>query len=250
MAYLKLKKDGFHITRNLLDHAAFNDWWEAEGKPIHYDMMQRLRARWFFGGRRVRRRLYRAARRVFDPLAPFAIDLEHCLDELPEVVAKIGVAIRRRGHRDLFTVEESRAIVVIPRGIVRNDYDVRLVRALSDSPHASAFPGLVRRLVRPLANEAEGLLFAQVARGRDGVGAGKNAVLLDVDNAFRWRINGTDGHYYVALNEEEVDFSNRRARRRFRSDVEEMLRAQEVFLRRMDGQTRQRVAEPFRLTKV
>lgn len=250
MTYLKLKRDGYHITRNLLDRGAFNDWWEAEGKPIHYDMLRRLKARWFFGGLRVRRRLRRAALRVFDPLAPFAIDLEHCLDELPEVVAKIGVAIRRRGHRDLFTVEDSRAVVVIPRGIICNDYEVRLVRALGDSPHASAFPGLVRRLVRPLAAEAESLLFAQVARGKDGVGAGKNALLVGVDDAFRWRINGTDGHYYVALQEEETDFSNRRTRRRFRSDVEEMLNAQEVFLRRMDGQTRQRVAQPFRLTKV
>jgi hypothetical protein len=249
VSYLKLKKDGFHITRNLLDRAAFGKWWNAEGRAVHYDMLLRLRARWFFGQRRVRRRLYRAACRVFDPVAPFAITLEHHLDELPVVICRIGLAIRRRRHQDLYTVDETAAVIVIPRGIVRNDYEVRLAKLLSDSPHAAGFPGLARRLVRPLALEAEELLFQGLCKGRDAKDAGEDALLIGVDDAFRWRINGTDGHYYLALSCAGTDLSNRKARKRFRSEAEEVRRAQDLFLKRMDTLQRRAAAEPFRLVR-
>lgn len=246
MSYLKLKKDGFHITRNLLDRDAFGEWWNAEGRSVQLDVRHRLRVPWFFGRRRVRKRLHRAARRVFDPMAPFALSLEPYLDELPVVICKIGLAIRRRRHKDLYTVDENASIIVIPRGIVRNDFEVRLAKQLSDSPHAAAFPGLARRIVRPLALEAEDLLFRSLSRGRDGTEAGEDALLLGVDETFRWRINRTDGHYYLAVSGTGADLSNRRERRKFRSEAEEVLRAQELFLQHMDPLQRAAAAEPFR----
>jgi hypothetical protein len=249
VSYLKLKKDGFHIARNLLDHEAFYEWWKAEGRAVHFDMLLRLRARWLFGQRRVRRRLYRAARRVFDPVAPFALTLEHQLDELPVVICKIGLAIRRRRHQDLYTIDDNAAVIVIPRGIVRNDYEVRVAKQLSDSPHAAGFPGLARRIVRPLALEAEKLLFEALSRRRDVKDAGEDALLLGVDDTFRWRINGTDGHYYLAVSTTGADLSNRKMRRKFRSDAEEVRRAQDLFLERMDHLQRRAAANPFQLAR-
>jgi hypothetical protein len=248
LSYLKLRNDGFHIARNLIDAHTFRDWWKSDGKAVQYDMMLRIRARWFFGARRVRRRLFRAARRVFDPVAPFALELEQHLDDLPSVVGKIGLAIRKRGHRDFYTTEKDTAVIVIPRGIVRNDYEVRLVKLLSDSPHASAFPGLARRIVRHIADEAEELLFESLSRARDPMDAGERALLLGVDPAFRWRINGTDGHYYMAWSNGDEDISSRRARKRFRAAAEEVRNAHEEFLRNMGSKHRNAAARPFQLT--
>lgn len=246
MTYLRLKKDGFRVARNLLDPHAFREWWKKEGKSVHYDMLLRTRARWFFGARRVRRRLRRAACRVFDRSAPFALDLERRLDEMPTLITRLGLAIRRRGYCDLYTVDDTRAVIVVPRGVVRNDVAAILTRDLSDAPSAAGFPGLARRLVPALAAEAEQLLFECVRRGHDAATTEGNSLLLAVDTDFRWRINGIDGHYYLGLETAtDADLSDRRARKRFRAEIEESLRAQEVFLKRLDGVKRAAMAEPF-----
>jgi len=246
VTYLKLKKDGFHVARNLLDPHAFREWWKAEGKSIHYDMLQHTRVRWFFGARRVQRRLRRAASRVFDRSAPFAIDLEQRLSEMPALIGKIGLAIRRRGYCDLYTIQETRAVIVVPRGVVRNDVAAILTRDLSESPTAAAFPGLARRIVPALAAEAEELLFENVRRGREAAAATDNGLLLSVDANFRWRINGTDGHYFLGLETSpDTNLNDRRKRRQFRAEIEEMRRAQEVFLKRLDSVKRSAIAEPF-----
>jgi hypothetical protein len=246
LTYLKLKKDGYHVARNLIDSAAFRDWWKSEGRSIHYDMLLHTRARWFFGPQRVRRRLQRAARRVFDRAAPFALELEKRLDDMPSVICKLGLAIRRRGYRDLYTVESTRAVIVIPRGVVCNDFAAMLTRDLSESPSAAGLPGLARRILPALAAEAEALLFEHVGRGRDATDSDGKGMLLAVDSDFRWRINGTDGHYYLGLETEPgTDLGDRRARKRFRSEMGEMLRAQQVFLKRLDGVKRTAIAEPF-----
>jgi hypothetical protein len=246
VTYLKLKKDGFHVVRNLLDHRAFREWWKSDGKPVRRDMLRRTRARWFFGPQRVRRRLMRAACRVFDRAAPFALELERRLDDMPTLITRIGLAIRRRGYRDLYTVEATRAVIVVPRGVVRNDFAAILTRDLAGSPGAAGFPGLARRLTPALAAEAEELLFESVRRGRDATDSAGTGLLLAVDPDFRWRINGTDGHYYLGLETApDIALADRRARKRFRSDMEEMLHAQEVFLKRLDGVKRSALAEPF-----
>jgi len=242
-----MKRNRYRIARNLLDGNAFCDWWKSEGKAVHYDLLLRTRARWFFGAHRARRRLERAAKRVFDPAAPFALELERYLDDLPAVVRRIGLAIRRRGHCDLFTVDGDKTIIVIPRGIVKNDFTTILMRELADSPHAGGLPGLARRLLPVLAEEAEDLLFKNVLKGRDSVDKDGGAFLLAVDPNFRWAIQGTNGHYFLAMTSDDVDFSNRRSRRRFRADVSDILHAQQVFLKRMDGVKRAAVAEPFRV---
>lgn len=165
---------------------------------------------------------------------------------MPTVICKLGLAIRRRGYRDLYTIDDTRAVIVVPRGIVRNDFAAMLTRDLSDSPSTAGLPGLARRLLPALASEAEALLFEHVRRGRDATDSDGRGLLLAVDSEFRWRINGTDGHYYLGLETEPgADLGDRRRRKRFRSEMREMLCAQEVFLKRLDSVKRAAIAEPF-----
>lgn len=243
MNVLKLRRGEFRVARTMIDRATFREWIAQEGKLAQLEVWRGMRARWFFGRRRASRVLYKAARRALDPHTVFALDMAKKLDEFPMIARKLALAIRRRRYRDLYSANGEHVLVVIPRGVVQNDFAAFLVRELAAAPQLEGLPGLARRVLEPIAREAESLMFSSLQR-RGGLvdGTGKGA-LMGVDAGYRWRINGIDGHYYYACT--ELDLTRRRELKRFRSDMEEFLRAQEIHLRRMRNADRVAVVEEF-----
>lgn len=245
MAVLKLKKDGFDVARQPVDRALFEEWLRGPGTMVRGDTRKGLTCRWFFGSLRAKGILRRAARRLFAPGGDFANALEEELNDFPDFIRKMSNIIRRRGVVQLQSYDSQRGIVIVPRGLVCNDFARHLQNELCDDRSVAGFPGLARMVIAAIAKEAEDMFFAAVLRGRRPVDSTGRGVLLDADPDYRWRINGTDGHYVFGHTAEDEDLNDRRARKRFESRMEEIHQAQQIYLLRLDGHERAALAGSF-----
>lgn len=212
------------------------------------ESLQNTRFRWCFGNRRAKRRLRRAARDAFRPGGTFAGAVEKQLNRLPVVVRGCAVGIQRAGHRQLCTFDAEKTLSVVPRGVVRNDFRVLVIRELAGMPHVRPFAGLTERVLAETALEAEQALFEVVAKGRQLVDETGRGVIMGVDRDFRWRLNGADGHYYYAASlEEAADLTGSRERRRFIASIRELYHGQAVHLKRMRAEEIVETADVFRV---
>ncbi|MDH4036294.1 MAG: hypothetical protein OEX18_00560 [Candidatus Krumholzibacteria bacterium] len=170
------------------------------------------------------------------------------LGQLPRVVRGCAIGIQRTGHRQLCTFDPTAAIVVVPRGVVRNDIKVLLVRELAGLAQVRDFNGLTERVLSWAAIGAETALFDYIARGKQHVDESGRGIILGGDSDFRWNINATNGHYYYAASlEERVDLTGSRERRRFLAGIRELYQGQTVHLKRMRAEEARETAEAFRL---
>jgi hypothetical protein len=226
----------------------FDEWLVGEGRSAMREALRNTHIRWFFGNSRARRRLHRSVRIAFRPGGTFhAATVKH-LNQLPVVVRACAVAIQRTGHRQLCTFDPTAAIVVVPRGVVRNDIRVILVRELTGLSQVRDFNGLTERVLAWAAIGAETALFDYIARGRQHVDESGRGMILGADSDFRWNINATNGHYYYATSlEERVDLTGGRERRRFLNGIRELYQGQTVHLKRMRADEARETAEAFRL---
>lgn len=247
MAILKFKQGQFQVARQIMDARLFDAWVAAEGRGI---FAERYRALYFpklLGRFRTRYLIQREMRRVLAPKARFAAMLAQELDELPLFVRKIAHTIRRRGFKDLMTVDGHRSVLVIPRGIIQQDFVVMLKKELGESRELAAFPGLANRVLSMAGREAEELLFEELSKGRPHPDSSGRGVLLDVDRSFRWRINNLDGHYYYAFTQDESEMlTDARTLKRFRNAMKEAMQAQVVHLKRLPDHERTALADAFK----
>jgi hypothetical protein len=241
---LKLNKNRFRVARTLVNGPVFDEWLRSEGVRTWRHAQEQLSARWFFGKRRARNQLLKAAQRELSPNASFAERLTVELNKLPEFIGRNASNIRRRNLKDLYTIHEERTLVVVPRGIVHHDFGVTLVRALEGAPELDPFPGLARRVLQAAGEEAERLLFNDVEkRGLYPETLGRGAVVA-VDRDVKWQINGFDGHYVFGWTADEtVKLTEGRSLRRFKGRIKEALKGQHVHLVRLNGMDRRHIVE-------
>jgi len=222
----------------------FDEWLASGGVRPWRHAQEQLSACWFFGKQRARNQLFKEAKRELSPNASFAERLTVELNKLPDFIGRQASSIRRRNLKDLYTIHEERTLVIVPRGIVHNDYGVTLVRALEDAPELDAFPGLARRVLQSMGKEAERLLFNDIEkRGLYPESCGRGAVIA-VDRDVKWQLNGFDGHYVFGWTADEtVKLTDGRSLKRFKGRVKEALKGQQVHLVRLNGHQRQHVVE-------
>lgn len=231
MNVLRFSKDGFSVRRTLLSRDIFNAWTEAEGKPVLHKTLAGMRWRWFFGNIRAIRSLNRAVRRALHPRSPFAQALEQHLNRLPAIIRTIAVLIIQKGYSDLYSIDTTQALVVVPRGIVRNDFRRELFKQLEGGAELKPFAGLSRRLLDVLAADAELLLFSYIQNGKTYVDSDYRGVFLGTDLSYGWKLNGFDGHYYYAFTlKQGGDLKNKRILRRFKADMTDILIGQKRYL--------------------
>jgi hypothetical protein len=234
MPMLKWKRSRFNVTDCLLDRATFDAWISKEGGLAWLGEFRRTRARWFFGRRRARRNLYRRARALLQSDGPFARAVERRLNRLPQIIHKIAVFLRRKGYSDFYSIDASRALFVIPRGLVESELIVVLAEELSAARQLQTLEGLSIRVLKDVSRTAEGVFFEYLMRGRQYVDPDGRGIILSVDPGFRWRLSELDGHYYYACPAKHIDLNNRGQLRRFKSEMEEIVFGQRVYLNRLD----------------
>lgn len=246
MSVLKLRKDQFKIARQTLDRRTFDEWINDEGRHVHLEAYKAASARWFFGKARARQKLYKIARKALTPQAPFVKQLENNLQDFTVVIRKLAVAIRKRGHKDLSSADNMKALVVVPRGIIQVDFRLYVQKNLADSPYLTQFPGLARRVIEVVTREAESRLFHFLEKGGQQVDATKKGLLMGVDRVFPWKLNESDGHYYYAYTGSEYQaLTDKKTLRQFTESMEEVMYGQAVYLKRLNSLQRAEVTETF-----
>lgn len=246
MSAIKWKNDEFQVTRCLLDRATFDRWLANDGRAMLKSELERTRLRWIFGRARARRRLWRPARDLFSPRSGYSVTVKRRLDRLPELVRRMGLVIKRSGHRDLFSIDRGQALVVVPRAAVRNDFALLLSRELGKSPVLGRFESLAALVLGRTANEAESVFFRHLAKGRLHVDAGGRGMILEVDAKYAWQLDGIDGHYYYGYADAKTNLKQNGNLRRFRQDMKELLYAQSVYLHRLRRPDIREIGDAFR----
>jgi hypothetical protein len=250
LAIVSCKKNVFRIIGNPVSPDDFHAWLAAEGRSNMREALRNTRCKWWFGNRRARRVLHRNVRTAFRPGGTFSNAMAKQLSRLPIVVRSTAIGIQKSGHRQLYTFDATTSLSVVLRGVVRNDYKVLMVKELAQMPHVQPFPGLAERVIAKVALEAEDRFFEFMARGRPYVDESGRGIILEVDRDFRWRLDGTNGHYfYAASMDEGVDLTSNKERRRFMGTIKEMVQAQTVFLARMRAEEVAEMREGFRLKR-
>lgn len=247
---LKWKRTEFVITGDVMTQGMFEAWADEEGRAALRDALRRTSNRWFFGDRRARRLLRKEARLAFGSRGTFAGMLKKQLDQLPLLVRSCAIIIRRSGYQPLNTIDGNRGLCVVPRGVLQNDFRVQLLRELVDLPQVRAFRGLTERVITAAAVESEAILFDFLTKNTlvDATGRG---LIIDVDREFRWKINGSDGHYYYAYStEEKVDLAAKKESKRFVSAMQESLKGQSVYLKRLSGSEVADIAEALQMRRI
>jgi hypothetical protein len=252
MGAVRLKHGRFEITGWLFDRGIFNEWVLREGRSAYLRHWKTLPARWFFGRRRARARVYREIRRLLQPGSTFARSLGRRLDQIAPLVREIAWATVERKYKDLFSISGGDGLVVVPRGAVRGDFSRLLLAAFENFPGFAELPGLSKRVLEPVASEAEGLFFERICNQRgllvDGDGVGG---IFGADPACPWDINACDGHYFYTYTfREGEDLRDRDAQRRFESEMKEFRRAQEVHLTRLTGYEKALIRESYNVGDV
>jgi hypothetical protein len=228
------KRGEFKVTRHPLTSTAFDAWLASDGKRALRDALRNTRQRWFFGTTRARRRLYREARTAFRPRGTFAEAMKKHAEELPAIVRACAIAIRKGAFGHMSTFDSDHCLCVVPRSIIQNDFRTRMLRELSSLAQVQAFQGLTQDIVSATAMDVEASLFRYLAKKAPLVEATGHGLIVEVDAEFPWKLGGSEGHYVFAwTNDELMDLSNRRDRRRFLSAIAEMRDAQSVYLKRM-----------------
>lgn len=170
------------------------------------------------------------------------------LNRLPVVVRGCAAGIQKSGNRQLCTFDAEKTLAVVPRGVVRYDFRILAVRELASLAQVKAFSGLTERVVAATALEAEQVLFDVVAKGRQLVDETGRGIIMGGDRDFRWKLNGTDGHYYYAASlDGKADLTNSRDRRRFLAAMRELYQGQTVHLKRMRAEEVSETTEAFRI---
>ncbi|NIO28560.1 MAG: hypothetical protein GTO29_08405 [Candidatus Latescibacteria bacterium] len=247
MNALQFKKDEFKVTKQLLSREWFQKWLEEEGTSVLYDLMKYTRIRWFFGKRRAKRSLYRSAKKALKPRTPFVLKLEKHLNQLPNIIRKIGIVIKREGFKDLYSADSTQALVVVPRGIVQHDFTRHLLKELADADDLSGFWGLSKRILKEIATESEQLFFEHLTKGKHFVDPDCKGVFLEADPAYAWRLNEADGHYYYAYSTKHgKNLSKKKELKQFKSEMGEVLVGQKRHLKRLEPHQIFEIAETFR----
>jgi hypothetical protein len=228
------KRNQFTVKRNPVTQAAFDHWMSRDGKAAVREALRNTRQRWFFGERRARHRLFEEARTAFRPRSTFSEALTKRAGELPAMIRSCAIAIRRGAFGHMSTFDSDNCLCVVPRAIVQNDFRLRMLRELSSLPQVQAFRGLTEEIISRASMDAEASFFEYLGKKAPMVDATGHGLILDVDAEFPWKLGGSEGHYVFAWsNDERIDLTNRRDRRRFLSSIEEMREAQGVYLKRM-----------------
>jgi hypothetical protein len=228
------KRGEFKVTRHPLTSTAFDHWLSRDGKSALRDAMRNTSQRWFFGATRARRRLYGDARTAFRPRGTFSEAMTKRANELPAVVRSCALAIRKGAFGHMSTFDSDHCLCVVPRSIIQNDFRVRMLRELSSLPQVQAFHGLTEDIVSAAAVDAEASLFQYLGKKTPLVDETGHGLIVEVDAEFPWKLGGSEGHYVFAWsNDERLDLTNRRDRRRFLTAIAEMRDAQSVYLKRM-----------------
>ena len=228
------KRGEFKVRRNPVTPSAFDHWLTREGKHALRDALRNTSQRWFFGSTRARRRLYGDARNAFRPRGTFCEAMKKRADQLPLVVRSCSLAIRKGAFGHMSTFDSDHCLCVVPRSIIQHDFRLRMLRELSSFPQVQIFHGLTEEIVSAAAMDAEASLFHYLVRHSPLVDATGHGMIVEVDGEFPWRLGGSEGHYVFSwTNDERLDLSSRRDRRRFLSAISEMRDAQSVYVKRM-----------------
>jgi exopolyphosphatase/pppGpp-phosphohydrolase len=248
MATIRWKREEFTIVGQLLHRTTFNEWIKKEGSLVLHQQLKRTRARWFFGKSRARRALHKTAKKALRRDGWFARMLKRRLDELPKVIRKVSVAIKRNGHKDLLSIASDRGLVVVPRAVALNEFVGFLNDELARADVLAKFEGLASRVLEDVARETESLFFKHFEKGnRQLVDSSGKGAIIGVDKEFNWRLNKINGHYFYAYTQDdEGDLSSKRNVRRFKSDMKEVLQGQQVYLRRLQSMEVVAISDAFR----
>lgn len=251
MAMLKWKRIEFAVTGEIMTRNMYDTWVDEGGRAALRDVLKRTPNRWFFGDRRARRHLHKEAKAAFNPRGTFAGMMKKQLDQLPLLVRGCAIVIRRSGYQPLNTVDGNRGLCVVPRGVLQKDFKAQLARELVDLPQVRSFGGLTERVITAAAAEAEAILFDFLEKGNPLVDSSGRGLIIGVDRDFRWKVNGADGHYYYAYStEERIDLAVKKECKRFVSSMQESLKGQSVYLKRLAGNEVADIAEALQLRRM
>jgi hypothetical protein len=250
MSMLRWKNAQFKIVGQPLTQATFAGWINSDGRKVLDQAVRELPWRWFFGRKRARRSLFKKARIVMKPTGEFSQALKTTLDELPTIVRGLGIVIKKREYRDLYSADAVMALVTTPRAIVQGEFLRHVQEKLSVFPGLIRFEGLTKHVLAAAAKQAEDAFFRAIEKGEQYIHDKGQSIILGVNAAFSWRQKNADGHYYIGYaGKNGMDLTKRKDMKQFKSEMSDVLAGQERHLRRLNLDERAAVADALRTGK-
>lgn len=247
MGALKWKSSQFKVVRQPLTKEIFAGWINTDGKAVLERELREMPVRWFFGRRRAHRSLFKNARQLTKPDTDFSRVLKKNLDEVPTLLRKIGILIKKRAYHDLYSADATMALVVVPRAVAQQEFTTFLLGSLGVFPGLVRYDGLSKHVLRAVGKEAEELFFQAIKKGEQYLHENGQSIILGVDPEFGWRTQGVTGHYFCGYaGKNGKDLSNRKDLRKFKSEMAEVLAGQQIHLNRLRPNDRAAVAAALR----
>lgn len=249
MGALKWKRSEFKVTKQPLTKQIFKEWTKGEGRNVIERKLKEIPARWFFGRSRAKRMLFKEARFATRPGGAFSRAVSERLGQFPLLLRKLGILIKRKEYKDLYSANGRMALVVIPRAVAQHEFKVFLHEKLGNFADLRPFDRLSSHVLPALSSEAEQLFFKAIKKGDQYLHETGQSIILGVDAEYGWRLKGGKGHYYCGYaGKDGKDLTKRGDLRKFKSEIKDVLAGQEIHLRRLDPHEIAQVSSTFRMT--
>jgi len=221
MGIVRWTAKGLKITGEILDSENVEKWLESQARKLLEDKAKQLPAKWFAGQVRARRWLRKEVAQAIDGSPAFRAALEESLAKLPELLLEIALKISSAKPPKIVADNSRYALVVCPRGLVRQLYCIRVVDSLKNAATLSRFTGLPEMFLARCAQLSEDSYFLDKKRLPT---LEKRGAIADIDDDYPWKLFDENGHYYVGVTRYSSDaLSDKKAKQNFDSFIENNL---------------------------
>ena len=232
-----------HDDRSLLTSRDVRDWLAAEGRARHADFRTELRAPWFFGESRIRRRILADLGKRWNADARFRLDVEQSFRALPECLLEVARRLAANQLLALASEDSVRRIVAVPRAAAAEAFRRRVHRELAPLHALERYPGLLVALLGRLATDHEEAAFKAHRRGSLAVPSAPRAVILGGEPGLRWGDKRAPRGYWWVLETRmsSNDFTREEARAAIARSLRPTLRKLKKELSRRETESRRSI---------
>ena len=219
MSTLKWTGKGLQLLGRLLAADEFEDWLLSEGKKFFTERFEIISFNWLFGKARSKKQLFQETLDSINS-ETFRIAMQGKLEKLPDIISSVGSQVKKNGPNELYEESSFKWIAVVPRVFVQQDYQIYLIKELSQAAELNKFQSFPEIYLGDRSIESEESFFKFVAE--QGYYICNKGIILGTDSVFDWQFTEIRGHYYYGRSDiSSYDLSKTKERKRLISDLEE-----------------------------
>jgi hypothetical protein len=247
MGVIRWAGKGLELIGRILTMEDVEAWLENEGKGLVKKRLEALAVKWLFGKRRAKSKAFSDISENVNSSEPLRLALKRSLEKLPPLIGALADHIKTKGPKQLLESNFPLGVVVVPRALVQNEYELILLTDLAEAAELSRFSGLPQLFLKDEAKKSEFAFFEMMKRGEIYTLPDRKTVLLDVDPDFDWHLTRSKGHYYCGHSDRfNVDLTHRGERKEFLEEIQTLLNQRKTKIGYFTPEEIETIAAEFR----